>query len=220
MIQINIVISILIIIILIIIIILLNTKNTFKNINNTIDLYIVGTGGAGNTELLKSLSKVLKTNDIDDNDQIKHLSRPEKLNFIPKKVLYIYGEPTKSIYSHYRRWNSPNEHYKKLNNDTNNNYIHSNEYSTYVYDVTNRLEDLSGIYEHYKAWKGYDKSPIYFLDFSKFKDKKEELMKFLDIKELDIDFDEKRYNKYNSEKENVENDIYKNFYKNIYLNMK
>lgn len=181
-------------------------------------LYVVGIGGAGNTSMLEYLSKKTKTNHPYDKDSIKHLSKPEDMKFKPNKVLYIYGEPTRSIYSHYRRWDNPNDHFNKLTSGTENNYVHSDSYKIYVNDVLKTKKDLSGLLEHFRRWREYKDTPIFFLDFTKFNEQKNDLEKFLGIKLPDF-FDSKRYYSHDEDMNELENKEYKDFYNKIYEKM-
>lgn len=71
-------------------------------------LYLISFGGAGCSHihsLLDMNSRLIK-NDVDDRDNLKHLSSPDQStyqcnNF--RSVVYLYNDPLRAIVSHYRR---------------------------------------------------------------------------------------------------------------------
>lgn len=171
-----------------------------------IDILVVGTGGTGTTSVIHSLNRLgITTNHADDIDRLKHLGKPiilpNCINSV-KKVIYVYGDPTRCVYSIYKRSVDPNKHFSKLVRFTKSKYTHTTDYSTYIKDVEERIEknqnddsikgdaikiesDISGIYRQFKKWLNGNtlengNYSIFMLDFQQFNDDtKKRLIEFI-----------------------------------------
>jgi hypothetical protein len=158
---------------------------------NEIDLLIVSPGGVGCTYLLTLLNKHthLKTNDIHDNDGLKHLSTPYLLpsNINIKKIIFVWNDPLKAINSHYRRANEHKydwqvDQCKKLGNPY---HLEENviKNKNKLFELTNKYKhELFGIEYQFLNWYNAKLNiPILFVDFRNINKLKNDISKFLNI---------------------------------------
>ena len=146
----------------------LNINRSIKNKEVNLDLLIVGSGGNGQSFIMKEISKKFKINNINDRDGLKHQSKPKNKvfeNSNVKKCLFIYNRTFDSICSHFRRkW--PYRQIKKLGNIYN---LKKSDLSNI--DVFFRLveekknKDLFSIFHQFKNWVKYRGDiSIYFVN--------------------------------------------------------
>jgi hypothetical protein len=140
-----------------------NPKNS-KNLNNNIDILVVGMGGCGNTSMIKYLnSKNIKVNHIGNKDNFKHMLKPHEYDYKCKKVIFVYGDLPRSIYNHYRRWKNVNMHFKNLHTHL------PPTYAQFVNKVCQQNKDISRLYEQFINWcSGQSKQPVFMLNFNEF----------------------------------------------------
>jgi hypothetical protein len=197
---------------------------SFQQITD-IDYLVVGTGGAGNTSFIRYLTdKGLKTNHTGNKDGHKHLYNPSLVKRLPrtKKAIYIYGEPVRTIYSHYRRWKNPNSHFKHFNVY----YKHPNNYEQYIKDVDEYGFDISGLDRHTHNWtKGDPRFSILLVDFTKLdeKDTKKTISRYMGLGDdffADLKFDKHRYYKHDHYLNGVQTVNYKDIYGKVYEKLK
>jgi predicted O-linked N-acetylglucosamine transferase (SPINDLY family) len=198
---------------------IINPNIHFDVWRNDFEVLITGPGSAGNTEFIKAFKKAgIRVNDCHNHDTFKHAATVPDLKNV-KKAIYIYGEPSHSIFSLYRRYkdtsSGPNKHFHQFPG----NYIHSKYYGKYINDVVSSNEDLSGIEQQLENWsQGSEHFPILFIDFSNYDPNI--LCRFLG-KDINLPkFNAIQFKKHDNEKTTNENIDYKKIYINLYNRMK
>ena len=172
----------------------LNINKSIQNEKVKLDLLVVGSGGNGQTFIMKELSKRFKINRIGDKDGLKHISKPKNKifeNYNVKKYLFIYNRAFDSICSHFRR-NWQLSQINKLGNIYNlkkKDLLNIDKYFSLVEEKKNK--DLFSIFYQFMNWVTFKGNiEIYFINT--YNIKIEELAKYL---ETDIAFIESIKNK-------------------------
>nr|QFG73991.1 MAG: hypothetical protein [Megaviridae environmental sample] len=189
--------------------------NIAKTVNFTSDMLsqkkilLVGTGGAGNTSMCKSmLNQGITFNSPTNKDKLKHLLHPDMTCF--HKAIFVYGDIVKSIYSHYRRWKSPNNHFKNFNAKV------PLTFEKLVKETVEKQTDLTGILQQISNWQ-QSKSPVLFVDFNRINEKetKSAIENFIDSKNIKLPIlDKERMNKHDDEIKSIVSKDFIDFYKN------
>ena len=155
-----------------------NNNYCFKKYN----LLVISPGGSCQTVImdliLKSNNK-LKMNNINDHDNLKHLSSFENSVFNSnefEKVLYVYRHPLLVVNSHFRR-NWYKMQYKKIStfSDYNEEHLFNNKDELFN-KCLEENKDIFNTTEHLNNWIKYP-GEIYFININKIN--KEELFEFL-----------------------------------------
>lgn len=196
------------------------------------DLIIVSQGGCCHTIIHKLISESIDKqniklimNDINDKDNLKHMSDYKNSIFNSQKVskvLYIYRNTLSIINSHFRR-NWYKMQYRKISkyDDFNDKNLFDTK-SELFESCLKEKKDLSNVYKHILNWSSYS-GDIYFLNID-YIDKKS-LFNFLGFEIYDIDIvnckniyndEENITNFYNEIDDELKNIFIKNKNKNKY----
>ena len=182
----------------------LNNNYCFKKYN----LLVISPGGSCQTvimDLILKSNKKLKMNDINDNDNLKHLSSFENSVFNSnefEKVLYVYRHPLLVVNSHFRR-NWYKMQYKKIStfSDYNEEHLFNNK-DEFFNKCLEENKDIFNTTEHLSNWIKYP-GEIYFININKIN--KEELFEFLGFEIYNLNkIDVNKMNKYESKKEVID----------------
>ena len=155
-----------------------NNNYCFKKYN----LLVISPGGSCQTvimDLILKSNKKVKMNDINDHDNLKHLSSFENSVFNSnefEKVLYVYRHPLLVVNSHFRR-NWYKMQYKKIStfSDYNEEHLFNNKDELFN-KCLEENKDIFNTTEHLNNWIKYP-GEIYFININKIN--KEELFEFL-----------------------------------------
>jgi hypothetical protein len=141
---------------------------------------VVGSwGGVGTTMLSEYIGQYLRCNSSVDSDGLKHAPRPPVSNK-PIKIVYVYGNPIKSLMSLFRR----NHHHiqvRKLHRGMVSQPHKINEKTTLEEYASNGV-DYFKFEEHFDRWiRPEHPHPILFVRFSKVWENLDILLNFLNI---------------------------------------
>ncbi len=141
-----------------------------------IDILVIGSGGNGQTAVMKHLRELgFKTNSLTNKDGLKHLYNPltvklKKVNV--KLCIFVYNKSFSSVCSHFRRkWG-----WKQIGTLGNRSRLKKHHVSTidkFFELVENRNRDMFSIKFQFMNWfnnKKKLKFPVYFLDFNDYND--------------------------------------------------
>jgi len=155
----------------------------------------VGTGGAGNTTMHNLLKKQdIVFNRLGNPDGLKHLLHPKKAKNVDR-ALFIYSDNViRGIYSHYRRWSTPNAHFKNFNCTV------PLKFEDLITETDKQKKDLTGILQQIENWQQAE-FPVLFVNFSCINEQKtrDTIRQFLNNKNIKLPtLDMKRLTKYDS----------------------
>lgn len=180
-------------------------------------ILVVGAGGNGQTYFMNFLkNNKIKINCSSDKDGLKHLSHPIYLKKNITKCIFLYNDPLKSVYSHFRRkWQYIQ--LQKLGNPHKLNKNDVKNINIFFKLVIERKVDLYGIRYQFYNWKNTKLNfPIYFLDFNDVLKSKNELNNFLGV---ELNYDLFSYKKRTNNNYVIHNDI-KKIYSDLYKYIK
>lgn len=155
----------------------LNNNINFKNY----ELLVVSPGGSCQSIIMNLIKKTrnIHMNDVNDSDNLKHLSNYQNSVFNCnsfKKILYVYRDPLSVINSHFRRgWYKMQ--YKKISSflDYNKEHLFDNKHNLFDSCIKDK-KDNSNVSKHLDNWISYP-GKIYFLNIDS--PNKKELFDFL-----------------------------------------
>jgi hypothetical protein len=180
-------------------------------------MMLVGTGGAGNSALCRTLARQsLIFNNCDNADDLKHAVSPltDAVRVSgADKAIFVFSDILRSIYSHYRRgW--PLAHFANFHPPM----LFAN-YSDLVRETTRAGEDLTGVCAQILNWKQLSPFPVLFIDFAE--DFESEIRDFVGANNTVLPVvNKRRLEKHSSAIESKTTPEMVSFYKRTYLRLK
>ena len=145
-------------------------------------ILVVGYGGSGQTYFMEFLNKNnIRTNERDDADYLKHISHPDMVqNGEIDKVIYLFGDPYKSLLSIHRRWGAIGifQQSQKIGNPNKLSRYYTFEKIQEL--ILKNNNDIIGFENHVNNWC-CSKLPVLFLNFETIVERKELINNFLNI---------------------------------------
>jgi len=132
-------------------------------------LLVVSFGGVATTSLIRTLSKKMCCNAVDDQDGLKHLCSPDRLREADSgkavtRVLYVYNDPLLALRSLYRRNFGQYQHRKIVGDYP---YLPDDALQDFgkLQEMTVKAgRDVFGLEQHFSSWYQDCRLPAMFVD--------------------------------------------------------
>jgi hypothetical protein len=132
-------------------------KATDKDFFVDYHLYLISPGGAGCSHIHSLLDRNggLIKNDVDDRDNLKHLSSPDQSSYQCnnfRSVVYLYNDPLSAIVSHYRRGWQLMQHKKVIDKPEDLMISEVSNLQSLQETVLKLKRDVFGVEKHFYNW--------------------------------------------------------------------
>jgi hypothetical protein len=136
-----------------------------------LDIIVSSFGGVGTSPFLSWLSPKISVNCPRDSDGLKHVTEPSRIDNLPKKFVFIHGDPVEALISLYaRKYIRPQ--FKKLTGSDNKATLE---------EYAESGEDLLGYGRQLDNWLKFEERNVLFLKYPHFWEHEQSILDFLEL---------------------------------------